>query len=172
MSPYTSHKNRILLGLILISFYQGHSQIENTDRPSSNLITDMGIETLQSVSEVRINHLVTDENSIYIQQIGTNNSASATIYSKSKDVNLVQTGYTNQAKINLAGETVNHHVIQNGNNNLFLEYGNSPNLNIDRTIIQEGNNQGIVIFGSNALTDKLILNQQGSSKTISIRNFN
>ncbi|MGB6152197.1 MAG: curlin repeat-containing protein [Pricia sp.] len=172
MNPNPFNKNIILFGLILIGFYHGNAQSENTGHSTSTLITDLDIETLSPVSEGRMKGEVTDENSIFIQQIGSNNTASATIYGKNKEANLVQTGYANRVKINLAGKTVTHNLLQNGNNNLFLEYGNSPKLNIDRRIIQEGNNQGIVIFGSNSLTDKLILSQQGSSKTITIRNFN
>lgn len=172
MSSFISNKNIILLSLILIGFHQGYSQLQSINESSSKLVTDLGIEARHSIPEVMTRTIIADENSIFIQQIGTNNTASATIYSKNRDVNLVQTGYANQSKIHLAGETVTHNLIQNGNNNLFLEYGNSPNLNLERNIIQDGTDQGVVIFGSNTLTDKLILNQQGSSKTITIRNFN
>jgi len=54
----------------------------------------------------------------------------------------------------------------------LMEYGNATNLNLERSIIQNGDNQGVVIFGSNALTNDIKLNIQGSSKTITIRNFN
>ncbi|MGB5818528.1 MAG: hypothetical protein WBG90_03520 [Saonia sp.] len=165
-------KYSVLFSLLFIGFYQAYAQSGNTEKSSSTLVSNLGLETLQSVSAVRMNSLLTDENSIFIQQIGSNNKASASIYGKNKEVNLVQTGYANRAKINLSGETVTHNILQNGNNNLFLEYGNTPNLSLDRKIIQEGNDHGIVIFGSNSLTDKLILNQQGGSKTITIRNFN
>ncbi len=167
-----SIKHKILLSLFAIGLYQGYAQNDNTKKKSSTLVSNLDFETLQSVSEALMNNSVTPDNSLYIQQIGSSNTASATIHAKNKGINLVQNGHNNEAKIDLSIESVTHNILQNGNGNLFLEYGATPNLSLDRQIIQDGNNQGVVIFGSNSLTDKLMIHQQGGLKTVTIRNFN
>ena len=167
-----SKKYRIFFLLLGIGFYQGNAQSENIEKTSSILASDLDLENFRSVSQAQMNSAGTDDNSIYIQQIGSSNIASATIYGKNKELKLVQNGQANAAKIILSGESVTHNIFQNGNGNLFLEYGSTPNLSLDRQIIQDGNHQGVVIFGSNSLTDKLMINQQGGLKTVTIRNFN
>ena len=167
-----SKKYRILFLLFGIGFYQGNAQSESVKKTSSTLVSNLDLENLRSTSEVQMHSAAVDDNSIYIQQIGSSNTASATIYGKNKGLNLVQNGHANATKIDLSGESVTHNILQNGNGNLFLEYGSAPNLSLDRQIIQDGNNQGVVIFGSNSLTDKLMINQQGGLKTVTIRNFN
>lgn len=162
----------VLLTFLFLGLCQVLAQNEKKEDLSSSLVTDLGLETLQYVSEVQLNSLVDTENSVYIQQIGSYNTATTNIYANNKEINLIQNGNANRAKISLTGEKVTHNILQNGNNNIFLEYGNNSNLTLERNIIQDGNDQGVFIFGSNSMSDKLILNQQGSSKTITIRNFN
>lgn len=165
-------KSTILVALIYLGICQTFGQAENTEETSSSLVESLGPENLQVISETRANLPTITSNSIYIQQIGSGNSASANIRTKNSEFNLLQNGNSNRAKIDVAGKTVIHDLVQNGNNNFLMEYGNTPNLNLERSIIQNGNDNGVVIFGSNSLTDKIILNLQGSSKTITIRNFN
>lgn len=155
-----------------MGFCQIFGQSENNE-DSSSLATLLGPENLEYVSQVQqVNLPTTSSNAIFIQQIGSNNTSSVYIQAKNKEISLIQNGNANNAKIDLAAKTITHNLIQNGNNNFLLEYGNTPNLNLERNIIQNGNDQGVVIFGSNSLTDNIILNLQGSSKTITIRNFN
>jgi len=167
-------KNNItLLAFVLMVCGQIFGQSENNEDSSSTLVTQLGLENLQYVSQVQqINLPPTSSNSIFIQQIGSNNTSSVHIQAQNREISLVQNGNANDAKIDLAAKTITHNLLQNGNNNFLLEYGNTPNLNLERNIIQNGNDQGVVIYGSNSLTDNIILNLQGSSKTITIRNFN
>lgn len=166
-------KNYItLFAMIFMGFCQILGQSENTE-DSSSLITLLGPENLQYVSQVKqVNLPTTTSNSIFIQQIGSNNLTTANIEAKNKEIKIVQNGNANNANLDVSAKTITHNLLQNGNNNYLLEYGNTPNLDLERNIIQNGNDQGVVIFGSNSLTDKIILNLQSSSKTITIRNFN
>ncbi len=165
-------KNITIVLVLFLCICQTFGQDENAQETSSALVERLGPENLRSVSEAQVNLPTITSNSIYIQQIGSGNSASANIRTKNSEFNLLQNGNSNRAKIDVAGKTVVHNLVQNGNNNFLMEYGNTPDLNLERSIIQNGNGNGVVIFGSNSLTDKIILNLQGSSKTITIRNFN
>lgn len=153
----------------------GTGQFFGQDKSSENtstLVEQLGTENLQTVSQSRMPLLETSSNSVYIQQIGANNSSMVNIRATDSQFDLVQNGNANNVRINTVGQTLTHTLTQNGNNNLLMEYGNTPNLDLERNIIQNGSNQGVFIYGSNALTDKIFLNLQGNSKTITIRNFN
>lgn len=165
-------KYTTLAVFVLIGFCQIFGQVENVEDSSSSLIMSLGPDNLQAFSQIQGDLPIISSNSIYIQQIGMNNTTLTNVRADYSEINLVQNGNTNRASINVDGRTVIHNVVQNGNNNFLLEYGNTPNLNLDRNITQNGNGNGVVIFGSNSLTDKMILNLQGNSKTITIRNFN
>ncbi len=166
-------KKNILIGVAtFLGICQIFAQDESMPETSSALVERLGPEILLVVSETQSNLPTILSNSIYIQQIGLDNSTSAYIQSENSELNLLQNGNSNHVKIDVTGKTVLHNLVQNGNNNFLMEYGNSAHLNLERSIIQDGNDQGVVIFGSNSLTDNIILNLQGSSKTITIRNFN
>ncbi|MBM1106298.1 hypothetical protein JQC67_09140 [Aurantibacter crassamenti] len=162
----------ILIALLFMGFNTLYAQIEVAEDVGSSLVSDVGLENLQSVSKVQSNLPQATANSVYIQQIGSNNNSSIHSQSGYSEINLVQNGNSNSADINVAAKTLNQNVLQNGNNNFLLEYGNTSGLNLERNIIQDGNNQGVVIFGSNTLTEKIQLNLQGNAKSITIRNFN
>lgn len=172
MNDNNYKKYIVLLTFLFIGLCQVMAQNEKKEELSSKLVNNLGLETLQYVSEVQLNTLIDTENSVYIQQIGSYNTAATNIYANNKEINLIQNGNANRASISLTGEKVTHNILQNGDNNLFLEYGNNSNLTLERNIIQDGNDHGVFIFGSNSMSDKLILKQQGASKTITIRNFN
>lgn len=160
------------VGILLLAIGHCFGQEEGNAVNASTIVEQLGPENLQTVSATQLPFTPTAPNSVYIQQIGTNNSSLVDITATDGQFELLQNGNANRAKITVVGETLNHTLLQNGNNNLLMEYGNTPNLDLERNIIQNGNNQGVFIYGSNTLTDKLFLNVQGSSKTITIRNFN
>ncbi|MGI9550322.1 MAG: hypothetical protein ACR2MT_03910 [Aurantibacter sp.] len=166
-------RNILIAVMAFLGICQTFGQDKNTaEETSMSLVESLGPENLQIVLETQIDLSTITANSIYIQQIGSGNSATANIQTENNELNLLQNGNSNRTKIDVAGKTVLHNLVQNGNNNFLMEYGNSSNLNLERNIIQNGNDHGVVIFGSNSLTDKIILNLQGNSKTITIRNFN
>lgn len=165
-------KTITLIVILFLGLGQCIAQADSGQEPTSSLATLLGPENLLTVSQVQINLPTTNSNSIYIQQIGANNTISTNIHAENSELQLVQNGNSNSFAIDITARNVIHNTVQNGNNNFLMEYGNATNLNLERSIIQNGDNQGVVIFGSNALTNDIKLNIQGSSKTITIRNFN
>ena len=114
----------------------------------------------------------TNSGSAYIYQIGADNQGNLLLQGENNEVQLMQYGNANRADIRLSGKSVVHHTLQLGDGNQLFEYGNTSNLNLERSILQNGNNQSISIFGSNSLTENLRLNVQGNAESITIRNFN
>ncbi|MRI02087.1 hypothetical protein GH721_16195 [Kriegella sp. EG-1] len=162
----------ILIALLFVGFNTLYAQIEVVEDVGASLVSDVGLENLQSVSQVQSNVPQAASNAVYIQQIGSNNNSAVQTQTDYSTISLVQNGNANNADINVAAKTFSTNVLQNGNNNFLLEYGNAPSLNLERNIIQNGNEQNVVIFGSNTLTEKIQLNLQGNAKSITIRNFN
>ncbi|MFS4448185.1 hypothetical protein [Maribacter sp. 2307UL18-2] len=165
-------KSVLWILFLLLALDQCYGQDKSSGEHTSTLVEQLGTENLQTVSQTQILLPEVESNSVYIQQIGSNNSSLVNIRATNSQFDLIQNGNANSVRIKAIGETLKHTLTQNGNNNLLLEYGNTPNLDLERNIIQNGSNQGVFIYGSNALTDKIFLNLQGSSKTITIRNFN
>ena len=114
----------------------------------------------------------TNSGSVYIHQIGADNQGNVLLRGRNNEVQLMQYGNANRADIRLSGKSVVHHTLQYGDGNQLFEYGNASNLDLERSILQNGNNQNISIFGSNSLTQNLRLNVQGNAESITIRNFN
>ncbi|MGB6151420.1 MAG: hypothetical protein WBG48_05460 [Pricia sp.] len=110
--------------------------------------------------------------SAYIYQIGNDNIGKIKTYGENNAVELVQNGNANRADINVSANTVVHSTLQNGNGNVFLEYGKASHLNLERTILQNGNHQNLSIFGSNSLTESIQLNMEGDAQALTIRSFN
>lgn len=166
-------KKRITYAAVFVlGISQIFGQVENTEETSLSLVESLSPEILQVVSETQVNLPSNLSNSIYIQQIGTDNSASVNLQTTSNELNLLQNGNSNLARIDISAKAAIHNIAQEGNGNFLIEYGNRPDLTLERNINQNGNDHGVVIFGSNSLTDNIFLNLQGNSKTITIRNFN
>jgi hypothetical protein len=169
----SARKNKIaLLVLVLMGFFQGFCQNENLEHAPSTIVTLLGSENLQFVSEVQPAIPIANSNSVYIEQIGIDNIINTNIRAESSEINLVQNGNSNTVDLSVNAKTMVHNIMQNGTNNYLQEYSNTSNLNLERNIQQNGNDQRVVIYGSNTLTDNIILNLQGNSKTVTIRNFN
>lgn len=164
---------KLLFASCILMGCQVFGQVANTDDDTLSTVEELGLENLgQVLSNMQAEQATISPRAIYIQQVGSENTATANIRARRNSVQLFQIGNGNHSEIDVSGNEITHNLLQNGNDNLLLEYGSSPQLDLERHIIQNGNGQGVVIFGSNSLTDNLILNVQGSSKSITIRNFN
>lgn len=116
-------------------------------------------------------NLKTDNNSVYVSQIGDNNDLISITKSLESDVVIIQNGNENNTVIDLNSTNLTQRVVQNGNNNAVLDFGL---YNVDvrsATINQTGNNQNLIMSGSNSLSERIQVNMQGQNQSIIIRNF-
>lgn len=111
-------------------------------------------------------------NSVFINQIGTNNQAVVNTQSSSSEINVVQNGAGNDVLLDVAAERIEETIVQNGNSNSYLHI-NPFRLNYQGAeILQSGNNQNIEWFGGNTLSEKLKINMQGENKSLIVRSYN
>lgn len=127
----------------------------------------------QSSESLQSNQLNVVNRGVYINQIGNNNTSTVQTESQISDVELVQLGNSNTIDLNIKATAVDYTVLQQGNNNLLLEYNlfNNKQL-IERSVEQNGNNQNLVIHGTNSIVDKMKIKMSEGSQSLIIRNTN
>lgn len=142
---------------------------------SSDIIKEFGLfNTVQnaSINPTQISNISYDSNSIYIDQIGSNNTISLKSFTESSTIDLTQNGNNNVVKLNFTALSAVENFHQLGDNHYLAAYGNTPSLNLQRTVNQTGSGQRLTIHGNNSISEKMQLNMKGATSTIIIRNFN
>ena len=142
---------------------------------SSDIIKEFGLfNTVQnaSINPIQISTISYDSNSIYIDQIGSNNIISLKSFTESSTIDLTQNGNNNMVKLNFTALSAVENFHQLGDNHYLAAYGNTPSLNLQRTVNQTGSGQRLTIHGNNSISEKMQLNMKGATSTIIIRNFN
>lgn len=166
-------KTFVVLAVLTISIGFGQRTVEKT-RPQE-LVEEIGLQNLTpsfSVNPAQIEKIPNHTNSIYISQVGTNNSLKVKTLTQSSAIDMVQEGNNNTLRLNFSAMTATETIRQLGDNHYLAVFGKSPSLNLERTINQNGYGQNLTVHGSNSLSEKIQLNMRGSSSTIIIRNFN
>jgi hypothetical protein len=119
----------------------------------------------------------TDENTFIINQYFQNNQNNYSLMNRpavsnnaETYVNLIQTGYNNNIRLNSLNEdTQTVHQVGNKNDYENFVYFNKEKTN--KTINQEGNMNSLLIFGENSMMKNLIINQKADFQSIVIKNF-
>lgn len=119
----------------------------------------------------------TDENTFIINQYFQNNQNNYSLMNRTAVsnnaetyVNLIQTGYNNNIRLNSLNEdTQTVHQVGNKNDYENFVYFNKEKTN--KTINQEGNMNSLLIFGENSMMKNLIINQKADFQSIVIKNF-
>ncbi|WP_109299359.1 hypothetical protein [Aquimarina sp. AU474] len=128
-----------------------------------NAVTSQDTRSLPSVAE--------RGNSVFIQQIGTNNVVISNVVSQSSDIKIFQDGTENNVEINETAREIDKLITQTGNNNSVVDFSFNPNISTNLELIQEGNNLIFERFGTNELSKNLKFKMTGDARTIVIRSF-
>lgn len=166
-------KSIVILLFITSSICFAQNTVEKIQ--PQDLVTEIGLENIAStlnVNPVQIQKTLSNSNNIYINQIGSNNTIKVKTATQHSAIDLAQEGNNNILKLNFSAMSATETIRQQGENHFISAYGNTPSLNLERTINQEGYGQNLTIHGNNSLSEKMQLNMKGSASTIIIRNFN
>lgn len=119
----------------------------------------------------------TDENTFIINQYFQNNQNNYSLMNRTAVsnnaetyVNLIQTGYNNNIRLNSLNEDTQT-VLQVGNKNDYENFVYFNKEKTNKTINQEGNMNSLLIFGENSMMKNLIINQKADFQSIVIKNF-
>lgn len=114
---------------------------------------------------------IAQQNNVFITQIGDSNVSNTKIKSQDSNVTVIQNGNDNSTFVNLNVNTIDQSILQNGNNNTVFDTSFLQSQVREATIVQNGDNQNLTIFGNNSLSDKIKVSMQGQSQSVIIRNF-
>ena len=170
-------KNKFKTLLLIAIFNYGNIAISQTYK------TDESETTIRNISDKNVvnnflatnstnENTFTDDNTIFIQQIGDFNVVKANTTSENSSIALSQNGKQNNIYLDITAKTIEENVQQEGNNNYFLDFSSYGVDLHTANVVQQGNNQNITLFGGNSISEKIKINMQGDNKTIIVRNFN
>ncbi len=168
------------LAAILLLFFMILAKAQGLVQQSSSLGNQDTSELFANDSSLKgqigglaAQKIATTVNYLTIKQIGDYNSNDIDLHTESSSINLAQIGHDNRAIVNLNAANISYNLLQKGYKNRVLEFGSkSPDLQLQRLVIQSGNAHNVIIHGSNAITEKVKINMQGNGKSVVIRNFN
>ena len=167
-------KTKLLSGILLLFSLGTCLAQEEQDEFSSVFSTKQNsLLTLSKFSTLENNNNAlntTNQNAVFIQQIGENNQARTTINSSNSNVNLNQNGSDNFIFLDKTANQINQFVSQQGSNNNVIDFNLSTNSSINSNFTQTGNNLNIVNIGANSISKDLTINQSGNSGSVIILN--
>ena len=140
-----------------------------------NAQEELALQEIQAGISVLTPPEQTPENTgVFINQIGDNNVTMVQTISQKSDINLLQTGNGNTLGLDLYARNIIYNSLQQGNGNTLLEFNSSfyGKELIQRDIRQIGNDQNLIIHGSNGLSDRLHVRMSNSGQSLIIRNTN
>ena len=111
-------------------------------------------------------------NFIYIEQIGNYNQINSTTRSTKSNINLFQNGNYNTIDLNIHAFEIDEFVLQRGNHNNFTDLSTHWTKFHSGAVIQYGNEQNLIWFGDNSISEKIRIKMTGTDNTMIIRNYN
>ncbi len=119
------------------------------------------------------NRNLAESSSVFIEQIGNNNTLIANTTSQTSDLNFSQRGDSNSIFLDISvANDIQQDVMQQGNRNQFFNITTNPFGSHSAEVIQNGNNQDVTIYGNNSISDKIKINMQGDDRSVIVRSFN
>ena len=168
-------KLSIIFGFLfcMATFVQGQTaigsssdlNINTTDQARLNILSSIFINQSLNTSD---SGLLNQNNQVVIQQIGNNNVSNLQTRANTSNIELIQNGNFNRTLLSVNAPSIEERITQNGDNNSVLENIYYSNLPVGLDVIQNGDNLTVNRIGTNSLTNRMQLIQQGNSKTITI----
>ncbi|MEW7292486.1 hypothetical protein [Aquimarina sp. 2304DJ70-9] len=170
-------KNTILYSLMFVFLSVVGTYAQNNDEDQI-LVTDQDkfialsqVDNLLSQGARNQSSISEGINSVFIQQIGANNTVFSNIVAESSDIKIFQNGNENTVEINESSKEIEKVITQNGNNNSVVDFSFNPEISTNLQLLQEGDNLIFERFGSNELSKNLKFKMSGDAKTIIVRSF-
>ncbi|MAP55361.1 hypothetical protein [Altibacter sp.] len=152
-------------GLLMAQTYStSSSALGGTDL--QNKVAQLDLLT----SQIAANRNTSANNAIYIQQVGNYNTSVVNTQSNKSAVNLFQRGNNNEIILDITAANIEESVLQIGVNNSFIDLSRG-NVVHSAAVIQRGKDQNLIWYGTNSISDKLLISMQGRNQTVFIRNI-
>ncbi|WOI23262.1 hypothetical protein [Nonlabens ulvanivorans] len=149
--------------------YVDDSQVINT----ANLQTtnaQLNLASDQNSSATTTTQFV-NQNSVFIEQVGTSNNATVSVSSDDSQITIYQNGTLNSTVLNHSADRIRQNIVQIGNSNVVYDYSTISAANHSLDIIQNGNFNTSITAGSNAISENMRINQTGNGRSVFVINF-
>lgn len=166
-------KTQFLSGIILLfSIITCFAQEEEDDFSNVFSGKQNSLNTLSKFSVLDNKNAVnsTSQNSVFIQQIGSDNQVRTFVNSTNSTINLNQNGSDNFIFLDKTANQINQFVLQQGTNNNVVDFNLATDNPINTNFTQTGNNLNIINIGANSISKELTVNQSGNSGSVIILN--
>lgn len=163
----------LLLVMLLVMSGNAQTYMESENNTvSENLATPANLFLLSSQNAPSSQTQSVSSNSVYIDQIGSENTVISTTHSQTSDINLLQRGNGNTMFLDITANEIIQNILQQGNDNDYFNITSNPSGTHAVDLIQNGNNQDFTMYGSNTISERLKINMTGDNRSLIIRNFN
>lgn len=125
-----------------------------------------------SIKQLQLPATQTENSSIFILQVGTDNIIETSANSTDIELAMNQNGSNNVIRMVDNADRINVSVTQNGDQNTFTKYNFFNNTIVNSSFIQNGNNQDINVFGENSISETMKITMTGDGHSLIVRNFN
>lgn len=156
--------------LILLAFATSWAQHEETENNSLGLSESEYFHFIGS-QQVAARVATTSNSSVFVTQIGDYNSLTTQVKTRTDQSVYTQVGDNNHILVLAETKSLNQNIQQQGEGNYFQSFGNDLHANHSIQVNQNGINQDITVFGNNSMSDKMIINMNGTDSSLIIRNF-
>ncbi len=146
-------------------------ELSNTDQNKFITLSQVNGIVLGTTAEAQRSAISEGINSVFIQQIGANNTVFSAITAESSNIKISQNGDENRIEINETAKEIEKVITQTGNNNTVVDFSINPDISTNLDLLQEGNNLIFERFGSNELSKNLKFKMSGDARTIIVRSF-
>jgi hypothetical protein len=112
-----------------------------------------------------------NSNSVFISQIGNENTSEVNVSSNNAISSINQIGNNNNSYISLNSSSLSALVLQLGNDHNYIHQNSFREAIITNNIEQQGVGQNLEINGFNSLMENAKILMRGNSQSVIIRNF-
>jgi len=113
----------------------------------------------------------TNQNAVFISQVGTGNITTAKVVSNDSQISITQDGVNNRSLLFSNSQRIRLNVNQSGISNDFLNYSLGNSVNQDMGINQQGNYNTTISVGANSNAQRLRVNQVGNGSSVYVLHF-
>ncbi len=136
---------------------------------------------VNSLNDFQINQITSNQNNpsalsevnsqIYISQVGAYNTNQTSVSSPDYRINYTQSGYENEILIVDGAFGNSLKINQYGLRNTVSKFNLNTFAIINTSVIQQGENQDLTIFGENSISQAMKIRMTGENQSLTIRNF-
>ncbi len=164
---------------LLLFFFTAFTALGQTYIDDRQVINNGNLQTVNAQLNVVTDQNATvssrtqfvNQNSVFIEQVGSSNNATIGVASNNSQINIYQNGTLNNSVLNLRADRIRENIVQIGNSNQVYDYSVHGTQNHAVDIIQNGNFNTTISVGANGISENMQINQTGNGSSVYALHF-